>query len=89
MLLTKIFNKLIEKTSYFNELDAEVGDGDTGEGFERSSKACLQILHKLDFEHNLCESLTIISEEIASNFGGTSGPLYGVMLSTGARFLKK
>lgn len=41
MLLTKIFNKLIEKTSYFNELDAEVGDGDTGEGFERSSKACL------------------------------------------------
>ncbi|KAL4512388.1 hypothetical protein ABPG72_005390 [Tetrahymena utriculariae] len=88
-VLKKVFNTLIEKTHYFNELDAEVGDGDTGEGFERSSKACLAILHNLDLEHNLVESLTILGDEIASNFGGTSGPLYGVMLSTGARFLKK
>jgi len=82
-----IFTCLISKCSYFNELDAEVGDGDTGEGVARSATACLEIMDYLDLENNLSENLAVLGEKIADSFGGTSGPLYGVFLSTAGGFL--
>lgn len=41
----------------------------------------------LDLDNNFSNSLACLGDGIATSFGGTSGPLYGVLLSAGSHHL--
>lgn len=82
--LRYMFEALVEKEGYFNQLDANVGDGDLGIGVSRASSSVLKILNYLPLDENIEKSLKIIGEEAAAQFGGSSGPLYGIFLVRGS-----
>jgi len=82
-----IFENLVDKEAYFNQLDANVGDGDLGIGVSRASATILKILDYLPFEDNLVKTFKIIGELVAASFGGSSGPLYGIFLVRGSQKL--
>ena len=86
-VLRYMFEKLVTKEGYFNQLDANVGDGDLGIGVSRASSNLLKILDYLPFDENLSKTINIIGETVAGSFGGSSGPLYGVFLVRGSKKL--
>ncbi|KAG5488379.1 uncharacterized protein JKF63_07974 [Porcisia hertigi] len=81
----RVFQNLMTKEGYFNELDAEVGDGDLGSGVYRAAKAVLEISTYLPWEADVQRTFTLISKAVADACAGTSGPLYGAMLLGGGK----
>lgn len=84
-----VFQNLITKEAYLNSVDAEVGDGDTGFGAARASKAVISKLKYLPLDTDIPGSLKIIAELISESFGGSSGPLYGFLLVNAAAAFEK
>jgi dihydroxyacetone kinase len=89
VLFRELSNYLISKSNYLNDLDKEVGDGDLGSGVEKALSHVLSYLDNLDFENNLKSSFNKIGDLLASNFGGTSGPLYAAFFIKGSQRLKE
>ncbi|KRX08442.1 DhaL domain [Pseudocohnilembus persalinus] len=87
--IAQIFSQLIKLESHFNQLDSIVGDGDCGTGMARACQSVLQNLDFLQFDKAFASSLISLGEIIANNYGGTSGPLYGIFLSEASRELKQ
>ncbi|CBZ24353.1 dihydroxyacetone kinase 1-like protein [Leishmania mexicana MHOM/GT/2001/U1103] len=79
----RVFAKLMTMETYFNGLDAEVGDGDLGSGVHRSAMAVLEMLPYLPWEADVRRTFALISKAVADAFAGTSGPLYGALLIGG------
>ncbi|KAG5510692.1 hypothetical protein GH5_06909 [Leishmania sp. Ghana 2012 LV757] len=80
----RVFEKLMTMEAYFNELDADVGDGDLGSGVKRSATAVLEMLPYLPWEADVRRTFALISKAVADAFAGTSGPLYGALLLGGS-----
>lgn len=79
----RVFEKLVTMESYFNALDAEVGDADLGSGVHRSSMAALELMPYLPWEQDVRRTFALISKAVADACAGTSGPLYGALLIGG------
>ena len=88
-ILKDLFNFLLTKRDYLNELDRKVGDGDIGTGLYDSSIRVLSTLPYLDLDEDFKNSIKKIGEEIGAGFGGTSGPLYMSFLLRAGDFLEK
>lgn len=88
-LFKDLFNYLLTKRDYLNELDKKVGDGDTGTGLYNSSLKVLQNLQYLDLDEDFKTSIKRLGEEVGAGFGGTSGPLYISFLLKASDFWEK
>lgn len=85
--LKSVFETLAAQSSIFNEMDAMVGDGDTGFGVERACRAVLSVIDDLPWARKPQESLRLVAKVVADAFAGTSGPLYGAFLLAAAESL--
>ena len=88
-LFKDLFNYLLTKRDYLNELDKKVGDGDTGTGLYNCSLKVLQNLQYLNLDEDFKTSIKRLGEEVGAGFGGTSGPLYISFLLKASDFLEK
>lgn len=79
---------LIEAESRLTAMDQVVGDGDLGISLARGANAVLASLPTLDLAHPPA-SLMALSDLLRRVLGGTSGPLYAVMLLRMARHLQQ
>jgi len=86
-LLYSLCHSLINQCDYLNHLDKEVADGDLGIGIEKGCSIILTNINFLNFEENLKTSFKKIGDFIATNCGGTSGPLIASFLIRGSDFL--
>ena len=77
---------LLEAEPFLTELDQSVGDGDLGISLARGARAVLDNFNKLAFDKP-AETLKSIAALLRESVGGSSGPLYGVMLLRAAAAL--
>ncbi|KYQ56693.1 Bifunctional ATP-dependent dihydroxyacetone kinase/FAD-AMP lyase (cyclizing) [Trachymyrmex zeteki] len=77
---------IIEKETYLNGLDRGCGDGDCGSTLKRFANGILSNLENLSLSHpaTLLLEIANIAEEC---MGGTSGALYCLFFTTGAKIL--
>lgn len=76
---------IVEQETYLNELDRGCGDGDCGSTLKRFADGILNNLDNLSLSH----PAVLLSEiaNIAEDMGGTSGALYCLFFTTGAKEL--
>ncbi|KAK6205420.1 Dak1 domain-containing protein [Scheffersomyces amazonensis] len=73
---------LLSQVDKVNHYDTIVGDGDCGETLEAGAKAILgRIKQDNSFLKDPVEALSIITELVEDNMGGTSGGLYSIYLT--------
>jgi dihydroxyacetone kinase len=77
---------LTEAEPRLTAMDQAVGDGDLGISLERGAAAILEALPELDLAHPPA-ALATLSGLLRRVLGGTSGPLYAVMLLRASRSL--
>lgn len=89
-LLSTICQTLIALEGELNNLDAKVGDGDTGSTFAAGArsilKACEAQLLPLDHAAAL---LNVVGEKLASVMGGSSGVLMSIMFTAAGQRLEQ
>lgn len=88
-ILRNTFKVLQGKELLYNQLDADVGDGDLGFGVAKTTGMVLNILDFLPLEEDIVSSFQEIGEIMAQGFGGTTGPLYAFFLLAGSKKLMK
>ncbi|XP_012525510.1 triokinase/FMN cyclase isoform X2 [Monomorium pharaonis] len=77
---------IIEKEAYLNGLDRGCGDGDCGSTLKRFADGILSNLDNLSLSHPAA-LLTEIANIAEEHMGGTSGALYCLFFTTGAKVL--
>jgi len=85
-VLRAVCAALAEAEPRLTALDQVVGDGDLGISLQRGAAAVMQALPSLNLA-NPSAALTALSLLLRRVLGGTSGPLYAIMLLRGARHL--
>lgn len=81
-LLNRLCEALIESEADLNELDAHVGDGDTGFTFANAARAVQEDLRQSRLPLNETGSLLVaIGQILSSAMGGSSGVLNSIMLT--------
>ncbi|ROR13652.1 dihydroxyacetone kinase subunit DhaK [Erwinia sp. JUb26] len=89
-LLTTVCRTLIAEESALNNLDAKVGDGDTGSTFAAGAKSLLKACEEqalpLDCAGQL---LNVIGEKLATVMGGSSGVLMSIMFTAAGQRLEE
>ncbi len=81
-LILKVCQLLVEQEGTLNELDAKVGDGDTGSTFANGAKAILQKLKEDGLPmHNLDELFLTIGNQLSTAMGGSSGVLLSIFFT--------
>mmetsp|Transcript_42670 Transcript_42670/g.109887 ORF Transcript_42670/g.109887 Transcript_42670/m.109887 type:complete len:330 (+) Transcript_42670:1087-2076(+) len=86
-VLFSIAGVLRENASKYQELDSLVGDGDLGESMERASIVLLEFSKSMQTPADPGTTLFLLGKRLAKEIGGSSGPLYGVLLVTLAQHL--
>ncbi|XP_046832755.1 triokinase/FMN cyclase-like isoform X1 [Vespa crabro] len=86
LCLQNACKSIIEKEIYLNELDSCCGDGDCGTTLKRFTMSIQKHLNKLSFTYPslLLAQIADIAEE---SMGGSSGALYCLFFTTGAKEL--
>ncbi len=77
-LVAEIAQVIVDNKAYLSEIDGKIGDGDHGvnmaKGFGRTAE-------KLDGSESLDQAMSVLSDVLMSEIGGSMGPLYGMMFS--------
>lgn len=81
--------RLLDAESVLTEMDQRVGDGDLGISMSRAAHSILQEIDTYPSESAPADVLRTMSATIRRVVGGTSGPLYAVMLLRAAAALDK
>ncbi|CAM2153351.1 triose/dihydroxyacetone kinase / FAD-AMP lyase (cyclizing) [Pararobbsia alpina] len=88
-VIESICNAMIEAEPVLTEMDQRVGDGDFGISASRVSRAVLSAIDECPAESDPAGVLRALSATVRRVMGGTSGPLYAVMLLRAAAELSK
>ncbi|MDV7145574.1 dihydroxyacetone kinase subunit DhaL [Tropicimonas sp. TH_r6] len=76
VLVGEIARVIVENRAYLSEIDGKIGDGDHGvnmaKGFGRAAE-------KLDGSESLDAAMSVLSDVLMNEIGGSMGPLYGMM----------
>ncbi|XP_032676558.1 triokinase/FMN cyclase-like isoform X2 [Odontomachus brunneus] len=86
LCLESVCAVIIEKEVYLNELDRGCGDGDCGSTLKRLADGILNNLSELPLSHPAA-LLSGIANIAEANMGGTSGALYCLFFTSGAKEL--
>ncbi|RYH11596.1 dihydroxyacetone kinase subunit DhaL [Tropicimonas sp. IMCC6043] len=77
-LVAELAAVIVENKAWLSEIDGKIGDGDHGvnmaKGFGRTAE-------RLEGGESLAEALSVLSDVLMSEIGGSMGPLYGMMFS--------
>ncbi|MEO2037637.1 MAG: dihydroxyacetone kinase subunit DhaL [Martelella sp.] len=77
---------IVENKAWLSEIDGKIGDGDHGinmaKGFGRAAERIVGSTMSLD------EAMTVLSDILMSEIGGSMGPLYGLMFQEMASSIK-
>jgi triose/dihydroxyacetone kinase / FAD-AMP lyase (cyclizing) len=79
---------LITAEQELTRLDQAVGDGDLGISLRRGAEAIGSLLHSCNFD-DASATLRAMSAGLQHSMGGSSGPLYGVLLLRAANALQE
>ncbi|HTJ94028.1 MAG TPA: dihydroxyacetone kinase family protein [Pararobbsia sp.] len=79
-VVESVCNTLIAAEPVLTEMDQRVGDGDFGISAARVSRAVLSAIDECPAESDPAGVLRALSSTVRRVMGGTSGPLYAVML---------
>ena len=79
-IVTTIAMACIENERLVNDLDAKVGDGDTGSTFATAGRTVLDTLDRLPLGDGAA-LLRMLSKLTAQNVGGSSGVLFGILFA--------
>lgn len=81
---------LIELESELNQLDAKVGDGDTGSTFSAGARSVLEASQNGELPLDQMDALlTVVGEKLANVMGGSSGVLMSIMFTAAGQQLKQ
>ncbi|WP_426226357.1 dihydroxyacetone kinase family protein [Pseudarthrobacter sp. DSP2-3-2b1] len=75
-----IAGALIDAESELTDLDRQVGDGDLGTNLARGARAVRAASSRLRTQPDAARYLTAVSDIVRREVGGTSGPLYSLLL---------
>ncbi|WLS78545.1 dihydroxyacetone kinase subunit DhaK [Erwinia pyri] len=88
--LRTICTTLVGLESELNQLDAKVGDGDTGSTFAAGAGKILKELQEKKLPLNELHSLlTLVGEQLAMVMGGSSGVLMSIMFTAAGQKLEE
>ena len=82
-LVLKCCDILEQKEKTLNEIDAKIGDGDTGSTLANACRSLRQVLDQLPLKEN-AQFFLAISEILSRSMGGSSGVLMAMMFSAAA-----
>ncbi|WP_158785062.1 dihydroxyacetone kinase subunit DhaK [Pantoea sp. BAV 3049] len=89
-VVESICNTLMDLESELNQLDAKVGDGDTGSTFAAGAGKVLKELEAKQLPLNELHSLlTQVGDELAVVMGGSSGVLMSIMFTAAGQKLEE
>jgi len=87
-IVMTICQTLIGLESELNQLDAKVGDGDTGSTFAAGARSVLEASEAGELPLNQPEALlTVVGEKLATVMGGSSGVLMSIMFTAAGQQL--
>ncbi|MDR7345019.1 dihydroxyacetone kinase [Pantoea alhagi] len=87
-VVDKICQTLVDLESELNQLDAKVGDGDTGSTFAAGARKILQASQQQALPFNEpARLLTLVGEQLAVVMGGSSGVLMSIMFTAAGQQL--
>lgn len=66
-----------DNKAYLSEIDGKIGDGDHGINMNKGFTMCEEKLAGRDCD--LTEALSVLSQTLMEDIGGSMGPLYGVL----------
>ena len=75
-----IASALVEAEAHLTDLDRQVGDGDLGTNLARGAAAVLAASARLLTQPDAARYLAAVSDIVRREVGGTSGPLYSLLL---------
>lgn len=76
----------ISSKNYLNEIDGDLGDGDTGTTIKRGAESLLSEIKAGKLNVNSpCEMLLQISEALMSSMGGTSGAIFAIFFQCASK----
>jgi dihydroxyacetone kinase-like protein len=85
-IVLEIARRIVENRAYLSDIDGLIGDGDHGVNMAKGFSIAAQ---RLSGEaRSLAASLATLGDVLMTEIGGSMGPLYGVMFSGFADFLK-
>ncbi|UPW18070.1 dihydroxyacetone kinase subunit DhaK [Agarivorans sp. TSD2052] len=85
-ILLRVCNKIVGMEESLNNLDAIVGDGDTGSTFAAGAKSILRRIDLNDLPLNdTALLLMVIGEKLSKSMGGSSGVLLSIFFTTASR----
>lgn len=88
VVITAAVTELLHGEGRLTELDRMVGDGDLGLNVARGAKAVQDALPTYPLD-NAAETLKGLGLTLQQKLGGSSGPLYGVLLLTAGAYLQQ
>ncbi|KQN57813.1 dihydroxyacetone kinase subunit DhaK [Erwinia sp. Leaf53] len=89
-VLTTVCQTLIGLESELNQLDARVGDGDTGSTFAAGSRALLHACEARQLPlDNPAALLSVVGEQLAAVMGGSSGVLLSILFTAAGQRLQQ
>lgn len=87
-VVDKVCQTLVDLESELNQLDAKVGDGDTGSTFAAGARKILQASQQQALPFNEpARLLTLVGEQLAVVMGGSSGVLMSIMFTAAGQQL--
>jgi len=87
-IVTTICQTLIGLESELNQLDAKVGDGDTGSTFAAGARSVVEASEAGELPLNQPEALLpVVGEKLATVMGGSSGVLMSIMFTAAGQQL--
>jgi dihydroxyacetone kinase-like protein len=75
-IVMELIVKIQENKDYLSEIDGKIGDGDHGINMNKGFTLCHKKLEGKDY--SMSEGLSILSNTLMEDIGGSMGPLYGV-----------
>jgi len=88
-LVQQVCGLLIDQESHLNDLDAKVGDGDTGTTFGNGAKAVLSKLQSDGLPmQNIDELFLTIGHQLSTAMGGSSGVLLSIFFTAAGNSYK-
>lgn len=76
-LIVRVAEEIVANKAYLSEIDGKIGDGDHGvnmaKGFGRAAERIA------DRDTSLSQAMSVLSDVLMSEIGGSMGPLYGMM----------
>ncbi|AGY92635.1 hypothetical protein SPICUR_08535 [Spiribacter curvatus] len=75
-IILEVATCIVANKAYLSEIDGQIGDGDHGNNM---AKGFSMAADRIAAEDSLADGLSVLSDVLMTEIGGSMGPLYGMM----------